>query len=187
MPTLTPREQRTVKLGAAFLAGYLILFGGWQGCKALNARQAAYQQLAREAQNAQLELQHYAHEAVVVKRLEATLHLERSKLTRTALVAEAGAAIQKAASANGIQLGPVRESPARASARELAAIQLEATGPVPAALTLLHQLQSTGYPLVLDSVQIAADPSKPGTVRLNLTVVILDFNQWKDEEEANHA
>jgi hypothetical protein len=101
------------------------------------------------------------------------------------LVAEASAAIQKAASSGGIQLGPIRESPARTSSKELASMQLEGTGPIPAAMGLLHRLQSLGYPLIVDSVQITPDATKPGMVKLNLTIIILDFEQWKTEELPN--
>ena len=86
----------------------------------------------------------------------------------------------------GVQLGPIRESAARPSAKELASIQLEGNGPVPALLTFLHRLETLGYPLILDSVQISSDPTRPGMIKLNLTIIILDFEQWKTEE-TRHA
>jgi hypothetical protein len=46
-------------------------------------------------------------------------------------------------------------------------------------------LETLGYPLILDSVQINPDATKPGMVKLNLTIVILDFEQWKNEEMRN--
>ena len=52
-------------------------------------------------------------------------------------------------------------------------------------MAFLHNLQSLGYPLVIDSVQIHGDPSKPGAVKISLTIVILDFDQWKGEERSN--
>jgi hypothetical protein len=100
-------------------------------------------------------------------------------------VAEASAAIQQSALTGQVQLGPIRESPPRPSAKELASMQLEGIGPVPAVMKFLHRLETLGYPLILDSVQINPDATKPGMVKLNLTIVILDFEQWKNEEMRN--
>lgn len=105
------------------------------------------------------------------------------KLTRASVVGEASAAIQKAATAGGIQLGPIRESAARASARELASMQLDGSGPIPAVMAFLHGFESLGYPVVLDSIQLTQDPTKPSMVKMHLTIVIYDFEQWKVEEK----
>ena len=69
----------------------------------------------------------------------------------------------------------------RSSAKELASIQLEGVGPVPAIMGFLHQLGSLGYPLVVDAVQLTPE-TKPGSLKMNLTIVILDFEQFKTEE-----
>ena len=52
-------------------------------------------------------------------------------------------------------------------------------------MATLHRLETLGYPLILDSVQISSDPTKPGMIKLNLTIIILDFEQWKKEEPRN--
>ena len=96
---------------------------------------------------------------------------------------EASAAIQNAAKSGGIQLGPMRESPARTSAKELTSMQLEGNGSVSAVMTLLHRLETVGYPLIIDSLQITPD-TKPGKVKVNLTIVILDYEQWKEAPRA---
>jgi hypothetical protein len=46
----------------------------------------------------------------------------------------------------------------------------------------LHRLETLGYPLVLDTVQINSEPTKPGMVKMTLTIIILDFEQFKIEE-----
>ena len=112
--------------------------------------------------------------------------MDPAKLDRSAIVAGASSAIQKAAAGGGFQLGPIRETPTRGSGRELASIQFEGSGPVKAAAGLLHSLKTLGYPLVIDSAQFTSDPTRPGQLKLKLTVVILDFDQWKNEE-APHA
>jgi len=46
---------------------------------------------------------------------------------------------------------------------------------------LLSRLESVGFPLIIDSVQLTPDP-RPGQLKINLTILILDFEQWKKEE-----
>ena len=181
MPTLTTREKRTVRLAGAAIAVYLVLFFGLRGWKNLEARRSEYQQLQTDALRLKRELQPYENRVLLAQKLKETFRMDLQKLSKATLVAEASAAIQKAAGSGGVQLGPVRESPARASAKELASMQIEGTGAVPAVMTLLHRLETLGYPLVVDSVQISPD-AKPGMIKINLTIVILDFEQWKGEE-----
>ena len=46
-------------------------------------------------------------------------------------------------------------------------------------------MQTLGYPLIIDSVQMTTD-NRPGMVKLSLTIVILNFEKWKNPE-ATHA
>ncbi len=155
-----------------------------------------------------------------------TYHLDPAKLSRTSVVADASAAIQRAALGERIQIGPVRESAARGSAKEVGSIELELTGPVQGIMSLLHRLDSLGYPLVIESIQIdppsaggqpgmsagmppgmpsglppgiriggasagagpggmPGAPRAPGSLKLKLTLGILDYEQWKLEGKHN--
>jgi hypothetical protein len=185
MRTLSDQEKRTIRIGVGALAVYLVLFYGWRGWNALETRRTRYEGLVRQAQQLKRELQPYQKKTVVIQDLSEKFQLDPTKLSKTTLVAEASAAIQKAASTGGVQLGPLRES-ARGSVKEMASMQLEGVGPVPAIMQFLHRLERLGYPIVFDSVQVTADPSKPGAVKVNLTIVILDYDQWK-APEARHA
>jgi len=185
MRTLTDHERRTVRIGATALAIYLVLFLGLRVWKQLETRRSDYQKLVKDAQSLREEFRPYESRTLLVEKLRETFRMVPLKLATATLVAEASAAIQKAAVSGGVQLGPIRESAARPSAKELASMQLEGIGPVPALLTFLHRLETLGYPLILDSVQISSDPTKPGMIKLNLTIIILDFEQWKSEETRN--
>lgn len=182
MRALTDQEQRTIRIGVVILSLYLALFYGVQGWRHLETRRAEYERLVQRAQQARQELRSYEKKALVLERLKHTYQLDPRRLPKATLVAEASAAIQKAATAGGVQVGPIRESPARASAKELASMQLEGIGPAPAVMGLLARLERLGFPLILDSLQITADAAKPGVVKVNLTIVILDFDQWKAQE-----
>jgi hypothetical protein len=185
MRTLTPHEKRTVRFGAAAIAIYLLLFGGFQVWKYFAKTRADYQQLVSQADRLKQEVQLYDDRVLVLKKLMESLRMDPAKLSRTSVVAEASSAIQKAAMSGGVQVGPVRESPARPSSKELASVQMEGTGPVPAVMGLLSRLESVGFPLVIDSVQLTPD-MRPGQLKVNLTILILDFDQWT-KEGAPHA
>lgn len=180
MRTLTDREKRTIRLGAAVIAIYVVLFGGFQLWKFLSTRHSDYQRLLVQAEALKREVRVYEDRALVVRKMMEGFRMDPARLSRLTVVAEASAAIQKAALGGGVQLGPVRESAARPSSKELASMQLEGTGPVPAVMGLLSRLESVGYPLVIDSVQLTPD-TKPGQLKLSLTILILDFEQWKKE------
>jgi hypothetical protein len=185
MRTLTPHEKRTVRFGAAVIVIYLLVFGGLQVWRYFVRCRADYQQLVSQADRVKQEVRLYDDRVSVVKKLMESLRLDPAKLARTSVGAEASAAIQKAALSGGVQVGPVRESPARPSSKELATVQLEGTGPVPAVMGLLSRLESVGFPLIIDSVQLTPD-MRPGQLKVNLTILILDFDQWT-KEGAPHA
>jgi hypothetical protein len=184
MRTLTNREKRSIRFGAAAVAIYLLLFGGLQVWKYFGKRHSDYQQLVRQAEALKQEVRVYEDRSLVAKKMMEGFHMDPAKLLRATVVADASAAIQKAAMGGGVQLGPVRESPARPSSKELASMQLEGTGPVPAVMGLLSRLESIGFPLIIDTVQLTPD-MKPGHLKVSLTILILDFEQWKKEGQPN--
>lgn len=183
MTALTERDRKTARLGAIVVSLYLALFFGWRGWNYLEGRRSEYRQLVIDAQRLKREILPSENRVILAQKLIETFHLDPQKLSKTTLVARASAAIQTAAAMGGVQVGPIRESPARASSRELTSMQLEGIGPVPAVISLLHRLESIGYPLIVDSVQLGSEAAKPGVMKINLTVIILNFDQWKTEEK----
>jgi hypothetical protein len=183
---MTPKEKRTVRLGVIGVAIYLAVFGVYQIRRVCAQKRVEYDQLAAEAKDLKAEIKHYDDKIAVVKKLMENYHMDPAKLKRATVAAEASSAIQKAAMSSGFQIGPIRESPTRASSKELATIQFEGGGQVKSAVGLLNRLETLGYPLIIDSVQLTPDPMRPGQMKLKLSVVILDFDQWK-EEATPHA
>lgn len=186
MRTLSDREKRTVRLGAIGIGIYLLLFFGLQGGKYFSQRRAEYRRVLGQAQSLRRELQPYQDKVLLAQKLMTEFHLDPTKLAPVTVVADASAAVQKAATESGIHLGAIHESGGRASNKELGSIQMEGTGPIPAVLGLLHRVTSLGYPLVVDAVQLHGDPRRPGQITLNMTLVILDFAQWT-KKEPSHA
>lgn len=182
MRTLTPREKRTVRYAAIGIAVYLVIFCGFQLWRGLAWIRSNYVQMQKQAQDLRVAIMPYQERALVLEKLMKDFRMDPAKLAKASLVAQASAAIQQAASSGGIQVGPIRESAALSTRKEMASVQFEGTGPIPAAMSLLHHLESLGYPLVIDSIQLTSQGTQPGQIKLNLTVVILDFEQWKDKE-----
>jgi hypothetical protein len=181
MRTLTNHEKRAVRVAAAAVAIY-VAFICW---KYFDAKRSAYQQVVKDVHSFRLELKPYGEKIIAVKKLMEEFHLDPAKLSKASAVAEASSAIQKAAAAGGVQGGPIRESPGRSSSKELASIKLEGSGQLPAVTSFLHRLESVGSPLIIDSVQITPDNMRPGMIKLSLTIIILDFEQWKNGEIPN--
>jgi len=185
MRTLTDQEKRTVRIAGALTAIYLVVFGGWRGWANLEAKRGVYQQMVLEAQSRKQQLQVYEDKVAKIKELMEKFHLDPAKLSKASVVAEASDAIQKAGASCGVTFGPIRESHGRASAKELASMQLEGNGPLPAVMGLLHRLGSVGYPLIVDSIQITPNAMRPGMVKVSLSILIMDFEAWKGKEAPN--
>ena len=185
MPKMTPRDKRTVRFAIIFISVYLVGFCGLRGWRYLEAKRSAYQQVVQDANTLKQEVQPYGDRAELVKTLMETFQMDPMKLSRATIVADASAAIQKAAATGGMQFGPIRETSSRSASKELATMQMEGSGPVPAIMGFLHTVTTLGYPLVVDAVQISGDPTKPGAIKISLTIVILDFEQWKKQEVPN--
>src|SRR5260221_9584353 len=144
MRALTQREQRTIRLGGIALAAYLVLFGGLQVWGLVSKRHAEYQGLLTEARTLRQRVILYQSKAQHAQKLMESFQMDPVKLARETVLAQASAAIQRAAMSGGVQLAPVRETPARPSSKELGSIQLEALGPVPALLKFVQPNHSLG-------------------------------------------
>jgi hypothetical protein len=183
MRTLTPSEKRTIFISGLVVVLYFAIFGVPQSWKSFSGGRADYDQLRQNVEKLKREVDVYTNRVLRAQKLMESFQMDPAKLYRTSVVAQASAAIQKAASGGGMQVGPVRESPTRGSSKELVSMQLEGSGPVPAVIAFLSRLESVGFPLVIDSVQLTPD-MRPGQMKLSLTLVILDFDQWKEPPHA---
>jgi hypothetical protein len=181
MRTLTPSEKRTITYGGIALGAILCLFGGMKIWGALQKDSATYVQLVADSKDLRQKLGYYDDRILLTKKMMDEFHLDPAKLTHATVVGEASQKIQQTAASGGIQVGPIRETAAKSSAKELAALQFEGSGPIPAVLGLLKRMETLGYPLVVDSVDITPNPMRPDQINIHMTVVILDFDQWKTE------
>ncbi len=186
MRTLTASEKRTVRLAGLVLAGFLVLLVAWKIFVFFEHQHLAYLKIATEARALKVEAKTYPDKVASVKELMDAFQLDPAKLVKTSVMAEASAAIQRAAAGGGVRPGVIRESPDHTAKKELGTIQFEGSGAVASVMSLLHRLPLLGYPLVIDSVQITSDPMRPDQIKMSVTIIVLDFEQWK-KAEAAHA
>ena len=179
MRTLNPSEKRTIRYAAIGISIYLVLFFGIKVVTFLAHQRGDYLAMVEQARQLKADSHLEADQADLAKMLMDQYRLDPGTLSTNTAVANASAAIQKAAMSGGVAFSTIHESPGRSSGKELATIELEGSGQVASVVSFLHQLPLLGYPLVIDSMQIIADPMQPGQIKLNLTVIVLDFEQWK--------
>jgi len=183
----TPKEKRTIQMAAVCVVIYLALFYGPVARNYFTTRREAYDKLVQQARDLRDVIQPYQEKIETATNLMDRFRMDPAKLNRSTVMAEASAAIQKAAAAEGVGVGPVRETPGRASAKEAGSIQFEGSGPIGAVMDLLHHLDRVGFPVIIDSVQFSSDPRMPNGIKVSMTIVVLDFDDWKPKEENSHV
>jgi hypothetical protein len=184
---LTPKEKRTIRIAAVCVFLYLALFYGPAARNYFATRRQAYDKLVQQARDLRDVIKPYEEKVQTATNLMDRFRMDPAKLKRSSVMAEASAAIQKAAASDGVGVGPIRETPGRPSAKEAGSIQFEGSGPIVAVMALLHQLDHIGFPVIIDTVQFNSDPRMPNAVKVNLTIVVLDFDAWKPKEENAHV
>jgi hypothetical protein len=184
---LTVKEIRTVRIAAAGVGLYLLFFYGGAILGSFGSRHGAYAEEVQEARDLRDVIKPYPKRIEAVSNLMARFEMDPAGLKHATLVANANAAIQKTGSSCGVNFGPIRETPGRSSAKEAGSIQFDGDGQIPGVMAFLHQLDSVGYPVVVDSIQLSPQQNRPGGLHFNLTVVVYDFDAWKAKEEQSHA
>src|SRR5438445_8555861 len=154
MHALSKSEKRTIRIGATIVGVCLALLGAQQIWKFFSSQNAEYKKLLAQTDNLRAELKPYKGKVEDVRTLMEKFRMDPNHLSRTSVVAEATGALLKTATSSGVQLGPIRETAARQSNKELASIQLDCIGQVPNLLAFLHRLESVGYPIIIDSLQL---------------------------------
>jgi hypothetical protein len=184
---LTPKEKRTIRVAAVCIFLYLALFYGPGLHGYFTSRREAYDKLVQQARDLRDVIKPYEEKVATATNLMDRFHMDPAKLKRASVMAEASAAIQQAAASEGVGVGPIRETPGRPSAKEAGSIQFEGTGQIAGVMHLLHALDRVGFPVIIDSVRVTADPRMPNMIKVSLNIVVLDFDAWKPKEEISHA
>jgi hypothetical protein len=184
---LSPKEKRTIRIAAVGLSIYLLLLYTPGLRTFFTARRESYDRLGQQARDLRDVIKPYQEKAETAENLMDRFRMDPAKLKRSSVMAEASAAIQQAAAAEGVGVGPIRETAGRPSAKEAGSIQFEGTGPIVSVMHLMHALDRVGFPVIIDSVRFSSAQGVPNGIKVNLTIVVLDFDAWKAKEESSHA
>ena len=188
MQSLTERDKRILRIATIGVAIYLALFFGAKSIKRLEKSRVEYQQLLAQAEKLKRDVGPLENKFLLLEKLKETSKIEVQKISRATVVAEASAAIHKAAQEGGIKLGPMRESASgRSAARELASMQIEGMGQITQIMAFCHKLQSLGFPLAIETFTLAPQQNPPGMLKVNMTVVLFDWDQWKAGKGGRNA
>ena len=183
MRSLNDREKRTVRIAGVLVAVYLLLFYGIDGLNALEGKREQYHQLGLEAQELDSDVLAELKKRQRLQELRKTWKIDLDALDTQTIVSEVRDAIQKAAGECGVGLGPSREGRARRStAKELLGVQISGGGTTASIMKFFHRLRSLGYPLAIDRLQLKPVAGKPGQMSASMTVAILNFTPWKEQE-----
>jgi hypothetical protein len=181
---LTGSEKRTIRAAVLLVGAYLLLLYGFKAWRWLEEKRAAYAALSTEATSVKERLLTEKFKGERLKKLKNELRIDLDSLREETIVGEARGAIQAAAQASGVQIVASKETPGRTAGKELASFQIEAVAPLPAAIQLLRNLRSTGYPVVVDRVHFQRAGMQPGQVKLSLAAAVLSFKEWKPAGQA---
>lgn len=184
---LTLKEKRTIRIAAVCLAIYLALMYGPGVRNYFTDRREAYDGLVQQARDLRDVIKPYEEKIATATNLMDRFRMDPAKLKRSSVMAEASAAIQQAAATVGVGVGPIREAAGRPSAKEAGSIQFEGSGPIASVMDLLHSLDHIGFPVIIDTIEFTADPRMPNGIKVNMTIVVLDFDAWKPKEETSHV
>src|SRR5215831_13879806 len=97
MRALNPSEKRTIFVGGLIVVLYFSIFGLPKSWKSLNPGRADYEQLRESAEKLKQEIDVYTNRVLRAQKVMEGFQMDPAKLYRTSVVAQASAAIQKAA------------------------------------------------------------------------------------------
>lgn len=179
LDSLSEKDRKTIRYGAMIIVVYLTLFYGRTILSAFESSRVNYFAQLDEAKALEELFSSYENKVLKVEKFREQYQLNVRELSSTNLVGNAGRAIQDLVKESDFKLGQIRETLASGGTASAATFQVEGTGPLKSLMPLLHRLQSTGYPMILDTLSIRTDEKKRGHVLWSATIVVLDYAQWK--------
>lgn len=172
---MNDREKRLVIITAIGLSVYLILFFGKDFIGGLEKNRIDYLKMEKSVKEGVVKLRPYSDRSLLLEKLRQKMNLEVRNQDPEKLVALTSLAIQQTAKTSGINIGPLRES----RGTGISSLKFEANGKYESMVKFMRGIATSGYPVIIDSMQMNMDPSKKGTVKLNLSIGIIDFNKYK--------
>ena len=181
LESLSEKDRKTLKYGALIIVVYLSLFYGRSILAMFEGSRVQYFEQWEEARDLGDLFASYENKGLKVEKLRHQYQLNVNQLSSTNLVGQAGRSIQELVKQSEYKLGQIRETLGGGGNGIAATFQLEANGPLKSLMPLLHRLQTTGYPLIIESLSLRTDKRKQGEVQWSATVIVLDYSKWKSK------
>ncbi|MDC0325318.1 hypothetical protein OAM01_01010 [bacterium] len=178
---MSQKDKRTLIGGAVIVVVYLSFFYGRSLLGLVEGDRQAYFDKLDEAQQLGALFRSYETKIMKVEKYRNQFQLDVHKINTTNLVGNVGRTIQDLVKKSGYKMGQIREVPGSGGKGVAATLQMEGTGPMKSFMPLLYRFRTTGYPLIIDSLNIRSDKKKPGQLEWSVDVIILDYNRWKKE------
>ena len=179
LDSMSEKDKRTLRYGAIAIIVYLSLFYGKSLLGLFEGNRQDYFKKLDEAEQLGALFRSYETKGMKIEKLRGQLGINVHDLSNTNLVGNVGRKIQELVKASGYKMGQIREVAGRGGQGVAATLQIEGTGPLKSLMPLMHRFRHTGYPLIIDSMNIRAEKRKPGQLQWSVDVIILDYSQWK--------
>ena len=179
MRALNEREKRTIRIGAIALATYLLVFGGLKMWRWLEARRSAYGELELELSRLENERLRMETRQVRLGKLEKQFALDLVAWNPQTIVHEVRAGIDALAKKRKVALPPIRETNGLRQSGEFRKFLVKGSGTTVAVAQFVDELSGIGFPLVVNSFRLDKNGTKPGQVKFDLDVAILDYGSYQ--------
>lgn len=172
---MNDKEKKLIKFTAIGLTIYLLAFYGKDYLGAFEKKLDDFKKKEKTIVNHRTKLVPYSSRVLMLEKLRKKLNIDVRRLSSNELVGQTSQAIQQSAKQSGIKIGPLRES----SGRSTSSLRFEANGKYDGMVKFLRSIGTSGYPIMIESMQVNLDPSKKGNVKISLSIGIIDFANWK--------
>ena len=172
---MNEKEKKLIKFTAIGLSIYLLAFYGKDYLGAFVRKRSDFVKKEKTITNHRTKLSPYSSRVLMLEKLRKKLNIDVRRLSSNELVGQTSQAIQQSAKQSGIKIGPLRET----SGRNISSLKFEANGKYDGMVKFLRGIGTSGYPVLIESMQVKQDISKKGNLKINLSIGILDFTKWK--------
>lgn len=172
---MTQSEKKLVQITAIGLGLYLVFFFGAGSLKKYENQLAEHHKKQRTIRDLNLKLKPYGNRVLLLEKLRKEMNLEVRFLDIPDFGALASEAIQRCARSHSVNIGPFRESTAATGT----SIRFEASGQGASIHKFIKGVTTSGYPVLIESLQVQTMDGKPGQLKLSINLLVLNFKSWK--------
>ena len=184
---MSERDKKLIRFTSIGLGIYLVIFFGFELLAKAEEARRSYKALVSEARNFNDMLKPYETRILLLEKLRKDLNVEPGGLDSETLVADVSAAIQEAAGQCGLGLGPLQESPSRATGATLTTMRLSGEGQIESIIKFVHAAPRLGFPILIETLNVSGDESSGAQRRFDMELRVLDYKNWKPQKGGSNG